>query len=74
MLNGHRPLLNQVSKMSVSWVSSAAGRPQVAQASGPSSASETVMWPSGQYQAGMRWPHHSWRPTAQSWMFSIQWA
>ena len=62
VLNGHRPLLNQVSKMSVSWVSSAAGRPQVAQASGPASASVTVMWPSGQYQAGIRWPHHSWRP------------
>ena len=40
--------------MSVSWVSSAAGRPHSAQASGPASASVTVMWPSGQYQAGMR--------------------
>ena len=33
--NGHRPELNQVSKMSGSCVSSAAGRPQTSQASGP---------------------------------------
>ena len=31
---GHRPLLYHVSKMSGSWVSSAAGRPQVPQAAG----------------------------------------
>ena len=52
--------------MSGSCVSSAAGRPQTSQASGPASSAETVTCPSGQYQAGMRWPHHSWRLTFQS--------
>ena len=37
VLNGHSPELNHVSKMSVSWVSSDAGRPHSAQASGPPS-------------------------------------
>ena len=71
--NGHRPLLNHVSKVSSSWRSSAAGLPHSAHVSGPSGRSaDTVTWPSGQYQAGMRWPHHSWRLTFQSRMFSIQ--
>ena len=26
----------------------------------------TVTWPSGQYHAGIRWPHHSCRDTFQS--------
>ena len=64
--NGHSPELNQVSKMSGSWVSSAAGRPQASQAPGPAVAGLTVTWPSGQYQAGIRWPHQSWRLTFQS--------
>jgi hypothetical protein len=25
------------------------------------------------YQAGIWWPHHSWREMHQSWMFSSQW-
>ena len=70
--NGHSPELNQVSKMSASCRSSAAGRPQTSQASGPAASDDTVTWPSGQYQAGMRWPHHSWRDTFQSWMLVIQ--
>ena len=59
--NGQRPELNQVSKMSGSCCSSAAGRPHTSQALGPAASAETVTWPSGQYQAGIRWPHHSWR-------------
>ena len=70
--NGHRPELNHVSKMSGSWVSSAAGRPHVSQADGPVSAAVSVTWPSGQYQAGIRWPYHSWRLTFQSRMFVSQ--
>ena len=64
--NGHSPELNHVSKMSGSWMSSAAARPQDTQASGPASRALTVTCPSGQYQAGIRWPHHSWRLTFQS--------
>ena len=34
---------------------------------------ETVMWPqSAQYQAGIWWPHQSWREMHQSCTFSIQ--
>ena len=40
--NGHRPELNQVSKMSGSWASSAAGRPHTSQAAGPSGSALTV--------------------------------
>ena len=40
--------------------------------SGRPSSAETVTWPSGQYQAGIRWPHHSWRETFQSRMFVSQ--
>jgi len=32
----------------------------------------TVVCPSGQYQAGIRWPHHSWRLTFQSRISVIQ--
>ena len=33
----------------------------------------TLMWPqSSQVQAGIWWPHHSWREMHQSWTFSIQ--
>ena len=70
--NGHRPELNQVSKMSGSWVSSDAGRAHTSQAGGPAGSAVTVTWPSGQYQAGIRWPHHSWRETFQSRMPVIQ--
>ena len=58
--------------MSGSWASSAAGRPQASHAVGPSGSALTVTWPSGQYQAGIRWPHHSWRETFQSRMLVIQ--
>ena len=58
--------------MSGSWVSSAAGRSQVSQAAGPSGSALTVTCPAGQYQAGMRWPHHSWRDTFQSRMLVNQ--
>ena len=33
--------------------------PHTSHALGPSAASDTVMCSSGQYHAGMRWPHHS---------------
>ena len=45
--------------------------PHCSQAVGVSSA--TVMWPqASQVQAGMRWPHHSWREMHQSWMLVSQ--
>ena len=37
-----------------------------AQAFGPAGSSETVTCPAGQYHAGIRWPHQSWRLTFQS--------
>ena len=43
-----------------------------AQASGPSISADTVTCPSGQYQAGIRWPHQSWRETFQSRMLVSQ--
>ena len=66
------PELNQVSKMSSSWRSSAAGRAHTSQAFGPAGSADTVVCPSGQYQAGIRWPHHSWRLTFQSRISVIQ--
>src|SRR5581483_4667841 len=65
---GHKPDENQVSSVSSSCVM--LFDPQVAQASGSSSA--TVVWPFSQYHAGMRWPSHSCREIHQSRMFSIQ--
>jgi hypothetical protein len=35
--------------------------------------SATYTLPSSSYQAGIWWPHQSWREMVQSWMFSIQW-
>ncbi len=47
-----------------------AGAPQEAQAAGVSRA--TVMArQAAQCQAGMRWPHQSWREMHQSWMLVI---
>jgi len=37
------------------------------------SAVATKTLPSGPYQAGIWWPHQSWREMHQGWMFSIQW-
>ena len=33
----------------------------------------TTTLPSSSYQAGIWWPHQSWREMVQSWMFSSQW-
>src|SRR5208283_2421578 len=66
--NGHSPELNHVSSTSGSC--SMCFDPQWAQACGASRA--TVMPPqSAQCQAGMRWPHHSWREMHQSRMLYI---
>ncbi len=65
---GHRPLENQVSSTSSSCRSSVA--PHSAQALG--SCLATVTCPFGQYHAGIRCPHQSWRDTHQSRMPSIQ--
>src|ERR1044071_8258207 len=46
------------------------GLPHLLHALGVSRA--TVMPPQLQYQAGMRWPHHSWREMHQSRMLVIQ--
>ena len=66
---GHRAELNQVSSTSssrVRWV-----LPHFSQRVGSSRL--TLMWPqSSQVQAGIWWPHHSWREMHQSWTFSIQ--
>jgi hypothetical protein len=37
-----------------------------------SSSSSRRRRPSGPYQAGIWWPHQSWREMHQGWMFSIQ--
>ena len=48
----------------------AAGRQPALRASSSLSATKTL--PSSAYQAGMRWPHQSWRETVHGWMFSSQ--
>ena len=66
MLNGQRPELNQVSKMSLSCTKLSASAPHSLHPDGPSASALTVMWPSAQYHAGIRCPHQSWRLTFQS--------
>ena len=66
---GHRAEENQVSSTSSSW------RMWVEWQCWHSvgSVSLTVISPqSSHVQAGMRWPHQSWREMHQSWTFSIQ--
>src|SRR5262249_19396703 len=38
-----------------------------------SSVLPTNTFPCSSYQAGIWWPHQSWREMHQSWMFSSQW-
>ena len=72
VLNGHSAEENQVSSTSLSWRSgTSAASPERARAS--ASSRPTWMLPASSYQAGIRWPHQSWRLIVQSWMFSIQW-
>ncbi|SLI05423.1 Uncharacterised protein [Mycobacteroides abscessus subsp. abscessus] len=59
--NGHRPEENQVSRTSGSCT-----QPSGAVSPGPRHTTS----PSGPYQIGMRWPHHSWREMVQSCMLS----
>ena len=66
--NGQSAELNHVSSTSVSRVSSV--EPHSAHAAG--SVSSTVMCPSGQYQAGIWWPHQIWREMYQSGAFSSE--
>src|SRR5579871_4615343 len=68
--NGQRLELNQVSSTSVSC--SMRADEQCAQAAGVSR-DTVILWQSAQCQAGMRWPHQSWREITQSRIFSIQW-
>ena len=68
MANGHSAELNQVSSTSGSRTSSA--EPQSVQAVGVVRA--IVVWPSGQYQAGIWCPHHSCRETFQGRIASSQ--
>ncbi len=63
--NGHSPLENQVSSTSSSCRQPS---PDGGSSSGPT---QTIS-PSGPYQTGMRWPHHSWREMHQSCMLSTQ--
>ncbi len=68
-LKGHSALENQVSRASESWVM--APLPQWAHSVGSWVA--TVCWPqSAHSQAGIRWPHQSWRLMHQSRMLRIQ--
>ncbi len=62
--NGHRADENQVSSTSSSWVQPAGG-----ESSGPKQASS----PSGEYQTGIRCPHHSCRLMHQSRRLSTHW-
>src|SRR5207237_9731302 len=66
--NGQRPLENHVSSTSVSWRRSA--ELQRGQAVGVSRAT-MISLHSPQCQAGMRWPHQSWREMHQSRMLYI---
>ena len=67
VLNGQSCELNQVSSVSASCSSA----PPHSHRSGACSA--TTIFPHAlQYQAGMRWPHHSCREMHQSWMLYIQ--
>ena len=52
---------NHVSKMSGSWSAWRRGAADLARRRARRRSAITVTWPSGQYQAGIRWPHHSWR-------------
>ena len=69
MLKGHRAEENQVSRVSGSWVSLVP--PHLGQVQGALLAT-TVSPQSSQYQAGIWWPHHSWRLMHQSRVFFIQ--
>ena len=62
--NGHMPEENQVSSTSGSWVQPSPG--------GSSSGPTQRISPSGPYQTGIRWPHHSCREMHQSCMLSTQ--
>ena len=69
--NGHSAEENQVSSTSSSWRSAAARRRLVARRAPPPRCGRRRPCPAGSYQAGMRWPHHSWRLTHQSLMLRI---
>src|SRR5215207_2742423 len=64
--NGQSADENQVSSTSSSCARSF--EPHVSHTSGADS--DAVVWPSGQYQTGMRCPHQSWRETHHGRMFS----
>ena len=66
---GHSAEENQVSRVSSSCFR--AVQPHFGQAAG-SSRLTTISPQSGQYHAGIRCPHHSWREIHQSRIFSIQ--
>ncbi len=66
--NGQRPEENQVSSTSGSWTSLSV--PAWAAASSKLWATKTR--PSSVYQAGIWWPHQSWREMHQGLMFSSQ--
>src|SRR5690242_151430 len=61
---------NQVSRTSSSRLSALALLPAFFAASPASRA--TKMLPASSYQAGMRWPHQSWREMHQSWTLASQ--
>jgi hypothetical protein len=67
--NGQSPEENQVSSTSGSRES--ALPLHFGQLAGASSA--TITSPHAQCQAGIWWPHQSWRLMHQSWMLRIQW-
>ena len=73
MLNGQSALLNQVSSTSGSRCR-VTSSPSLARAWASASASvrATKISPFGAYQAGIWWPHHSWREMHQGWMSRIQ--
>src|SRR4029078_11036030 len=66
--NGHSADENQVSRMSPSW----RRLPLLHVGHAVGSWRATITSPHSQYQAGMRWPHHSWREMHQSLMLVIQ--
>jgi len=71
--NGTRAEEYQVSSTSSSRLSVLPGETLSACACASASLRATYTLPSSSYQAGIWWPHQSWREMHQSWMLFIHW-
>ncbi|CFN71236.1 Uncharacterised protein [Bordetella pertussis] len=73
VVKGTRADENHVSRMSGSRVSGPLTPAARACSCASSSERATNTWPSSLYQAGIWWPHQSWREMHQSWMLLSHW-